>query len=52
MKRRKGFLQAPTSQTSTARTADPKPDLNERQEVYVEFAFKETMNLNADKQCF
>jgi hypothetical protein len=49
LKRRKEFLQAPTSQTSTARTADPKPDLNEPQDVDVEFAFKETMDLNADK---
>ena len=30
------ILQTPSSQTSSARTADPKPDLNALSEVYVE----------------
>jgi hypothetical protein len=32
-------------------TADPKPDLKAPLEIYVEFALKGTMYLNAEAQC-
>jgi hypothetical protein len=46
-----GNLQSSTSQTSSARTADQKPDLKAPPEVYVEKAFKATMDLNAEVKC-
>jgi hypothetical protein len=38
---------ASTYHTYSARTADPKPDPNAPPELYVEFAFKNTTDLNA-----
>jgi len=49
--KRGAILQTPTSHASSARTADPKPDLSAPPEVYVECAFKATMDLNAEAQC-
>jgi hypothetical protein len=47
----KGFHELlATSQTSSARTADPKPDLNAASEVNVECAFKATMDFDAEAQ--